>query len=102
MPRSSRPSVLDYSDLQAALDAGTSSSTRDLAVEFGVSKRTVFNKLHQHGFAQKKPTRIRINSQCCAKDRDFEHELSAVLELHKGMKLADIVKIDWLHTSRYV
>ncbi|KAJ1353485.1 hypothetical protein KIN20_010124 [Parelaphostrongylus tenuis] len=41
MPRSSQPSVLVESDLQAVLDAEPPSDTRDLAEELGVSQRTV-------------------------------------------------------------
>ncbi|KAJ1372952.1 hypothetical protein KIN20_035265 [Parelaphostrongylus tenuis] len=55
MPECGRPSVLNESDLQATLDAESSSSTRDLTKELGVSWRTVANKLHQFGFVHKKP-----------------------------------------------
>jgi transcriptional antiterminator len=46
---------LDESDLQAALDAEPSSSTRELAEELGVSQRTIVNKLHEFNFVHKKP-----------------------------------------------
>ena len=54
-PRSGRPSVLDKSDLQAALDLEPSSSTRELAEELGVSQMTVVRKLHEFDFVHKKP-----------------------------------------------
>ena len=54
-PRSGRPSVLDEGDLQAALDAEPSSSTRELATELGVDQKTVWNHLQQLDFVHKKP-----------------------------------------------
>jgi histone-lysine N-methyltransferase SETMAR len=54
-PRSGRPTVLDESDLQAALDAEPSSSTRDLEAELGVSHMTVWNHLQKLDFVHKKP-----------------------------------------------
>jgi histone-lysine N-methyltransferase SETMAR len=54
-PRSGRPTVLDESDLQAALDAEPSSSTRDLGAELGVGKSTVHRHLQQLDFVHKKP-----------------------------------------------
>ncbi|KAJ1347632.1 hypothetical protein KIN20_002740 [Parelaphostrongylus tenuis] len=50
-----RPSVLNQSDSQAALDAEPSPSTRDVAEEFGVSQQTTVNKLHQFDFVHTKP-----------------------------------------------
>lgn len=55
MPRSGRPAVLDEGDLQAALDAEPSSSTRELAAELGVDHKTVWNHLRQLDFVHKKP-----------------------------------------------
>jgi len=54
-PRSGRPTVLDEGDLQAALDAEPSSSTRELGTELGVSHMTVWNYLKQLDFVHKKP-----------------------------------------------
>jgi histone-lysine N-methyltransferase SETMAR len=54
-PRSGRPTMLDESDLQAALDAEPSSSSRELATDLGVSHTTVLNHLHQLDFVHKKP-----------------------------------------------
>ncbi|KAJ1357532.1 hypothetical protein KIN20_015702 [Parelaphostrongylus tenuis] len=55
MPRYNRLYVLNKSDLQAALDAEPSSSTRDLAAELGVSQQAVVGELHQFDFVNKEP-----------------------------------------------
>lgn len=54
-PRSGRPSKLNDGDLQAALDAEPSSSTRDLAAELGVGKSAIHRHLQQMDFVHKKP-----------------------------------------------
>ena len=55
-PRSGAPRKLNEGDLQAALDAEPSSSSRELAAELGVkSHQTVLNLLHQMDFVHKKP-----------------------------------------------
>jgi transposase len=53
--RTDRPPVLDEGDLQAALDAEPSSSTREFAEELEVSQQTIVNKLHEFNFVHKKP-----------------------------------------------
>lgn len=54
-PRSGRPALLDEEDLRAALEDEPSSSTRDLADEFGVCQTTIVDSLHKFGFVHKKP-----------------------------------------------
>ncbi|KAJ1349043.1 hypothetical protein KIN20_004484 [Parelaphostrongylus tenuis] len=54
MPGCGRSSAMDKSDLQAALHAELSTSTRDLAGNLSGLKGTVVNKLHQIDFVHKK------------------------------------------------
>jgi [histone H3]-lysine36 N-dimethyltransferase SETMAR len=49
LPRSGRPQILDRQSLKAAVDADSSVTSRELAIEFGCCQKTIINGLHEIG-----------------------------------------------------
>ena len=49
LPRSGRPQILDCQSLKAAVDADSSVTSRELAIEFGSCLKTIINGLHEIG-----------------------------------------------------
>ena len=49
LPRNGRPQILDRQSLKAAVDADSSVTSRELAIEFGCCQKTIINGLHEIG-----------------------------------------------------
>ncbi|KAJ1358471.1 hypothetical protein KIN20_016901 [Parelaphostrongylus tenuis] len=88
----SSATYLYENDLQAALDAEPSSSTRDLAEELSNSQRTVINRLHQFDLVHKKPRRNLYECYPIMAVFDHYNSLLTVFILNHPVKLRSVLR----------